>query len=55
MLAAVALMSHTKATATHFLSPYVTMMLAILFLRERKIHWRWGAVIPGWRERRSAF
>ncbi|RVU37959.1 DMT family transporter [Hwanghaeella grinnelliae] len=43
MFAAVALMPLAEATAISFLSPFFTMILAILFLGERAGPWRWGA------------
>lgn len=43
MFAAVALMPLAEATAVSFLSPFFTMILAILFLGERAGPWRWGA------------
>lgn len=43
MFAAAALMPLTDATAISFLSPFFTMVLAILFLGERAGIWRWGA------------
>ncbi|WP_425403362.1 DMT family transporter [Hwanghaeella sp.] len=43
MFAAVALMPLADATAISFLSPFFTMVLAILFLGERAGIWRWGA------------
>jgi drug/metabolite transporter (DMT)-like permease len=43
LFAAAALMPLAEATAIGFLSPLVTMLLAILFLRERVGPWRWAA------------
>ena len=45
LFAAAGLMSLSDATAISFLSPVVTMLLAIPFLGERIGPWRWGAAM----------